>query len=35
MKKYNVYFKEYVQTFVRELVGLYTSMKEFKLAKGM
>jgi hypothetical protein len=35
MKKYDVYFKRYVQTFVKETVRLYTSMKEFGLAKGV
>jgi hypothetical protein len=34
-KKYDVYFKRYVQTFVKETVRLYTSMKEFGLAKGV
>jgi hypothetical protein len=35
MKKYDVYFKRYVQSFVKETVRLYTSMKEFGLAKGV
>jgi hypothetical protein len=34
MKKYDVYFKSYVQTSVKETVRLYTCMKEFGLAKG-
>jgi hypothetical protein len=34
-KKYNVYFKRYIQTSVKETVRLYTSMKEFGLAKGV
>jgi hypothetical protein len=34
-KKYDVYFKRYVQTSVKETVRLYTSMKEFGLAKGV
>jgi hypothetical protein len=34
MKKYDVYFKRYVQTSVKETVRLYTSMKEFGLTKG-
>jgi hypothetical protein len=34
-KKYNVYFKRYVQTFVKETVRSYTSMKEFGLAKDV
>jgi hypothetical protein len=34
-KKYDVYFKRYVQTFVKESVSLYTSMKEFGLEKGV
>ena len=34
-KKYNVYFKRYVQAFVKEIVRLYTSMKEFGLTKGV
>jgi hypothetical protein len=34
-KKYDVYFKRYVRTFVKETVRLYTSMKEFGLAKGV
>jgi hypothetical protein len=34
-KKYDVYFKRYVQTSVKETLRLYTSMKEFRLAKGM
>jgi hypothetical protein len=34
-KKYNVYFKRYVQTFLKEIVRLYTSMKEFGLAKDV
>jgi hypothetical protein len=34
-KKYKVYFKRYVQTSVKETIRLYTSMKEFGLAKGV
>jgi hypothetical protein len=34
-KKYNVYFKRYVQTCAKEIVRLYTSMKEFRLVEGM
>jgi hypothetical protein len=32
MKNYDVYFKRYVQTFVKETIRLYTNMKEFGLA---
>jgi hypothetical protein len=35
MKRYDVYFKRYVQTSLKEIVRLYTSMKEFELAKGV
>jgi hypothetical protein len=35
MKKYDVYFKRYIQTSVKETVRLYTSIKEFGLAKGV
>jgi hypothetical protein len=34
-KEYDVYFKRYVQTYVKETIRLYTSIKEFRLAKGM
>jgi hypothetical protein len=34
-KKYDVYFKIYVQTYVKEIVRLYTSMKKFGLMKGV
>jgi hypothetical protein len=33
--KNDIYFKRYVQTSVKETVRLYTSMKEFGLAKGV
>jgi hypothetical protein len=35
MKKYNVYFKRYVQISMKETIRLYTSMKEFGLGKGV
>jgi hypothetical protein len=34
-KKYDVYFKKYVKTSMKETKRLYTSMREFGLAKGM
>jgi hypothetical protein len=34
-QKYNVYFKRYAQTCVKETVRLYTSIKEFRLVKGV
>jgi hypothetical protein len=34
-KKYDVYFKKYIQIPVKEIVRLYTSTKEFGLAKGL
>jgi hypothetical protein len=34
-KKYYVYFKRYVQIYVKETIRLYTSIKEFGLAKGV
>jgi hypothetical protein len=35
IEKYNVYLKRYVQPCVIEIIRLYTSMKEFRLAKGV
>ena len=35
MEQYDVYFKKYIQTCMKETVRLYTSKKEFRLAKGM
>jgi hypothetical protein len=35
IEKYDVYFKRYAQICVKETVRLYTSMKEFGLAKGV
>jgi hypothetical protein len=35
MKKYNNYFKRYIQTSVKKTVRLYIDMEEFGLAKGV
>jgi hypothetical protein len=35
IEKYDVYFKRYVQTSVKETVRLYISIKKFELAKGV
>jgi hypothetical protein len=34
-KKFDVYFKKYIQTCITKTIKLYISMKEFRLAKGM
>jgi hypothetical protein len=34
-EEYDVYFKRYVHTYVKETGRLYTSMKKFGLVKGV